>query len=496
MATPDYCLLKQAQRCVCSTRQVLGKFPARDAAAWRAGGGNRMSARDWLAPLMRILNFRPAPPIKPIEDPALIGKLFKRYRTMIMIAMTVGYGFYYTCRLGLSVVKKPLIDAGILTPEQLGQIGGAMLYGYAFGKFFNGFLADHVNVRKFFATGLMLSALCNLCFGLSSVFWVFVAVWAINGYVQGIGAGSCVVSLGNWFTYRERGRYWGVWSSSHSIGEGLTFVVSSALVTYFGWRWGFLGPAVICVAVAYGAYWMFRDRPASCGLPHIADWRNEHGQAAEPAGQTTWAAQVAVFKMPAIWIICLCASLTYITRYAVSSWGMLYLQESRGMSALEAGGLLGLNTAVGVVGGILYGFLSDIVFKGRRPPATLIYCILEIAALVVIYVMPTTNHLLLAAAFAVFGFAMGGLLLGACGVLAVDLAPKKASGAAIGVIGICSYVASAIQDQVSGRLIESHMTTVNGVKHYDFSHAVIFWVGSSVLAALFGMLVWNAKAKE
>ena len=31
----------------------------------------------------------------------------------IMLAITLGYGFAYTCRLALSVVKKPLIDAGI-----------------------------------------------------------------------------------------------------------------------------------------------------------------------------------------------------------------------------------------------------------------------------------------------------------------------------------------------------------------------------------------------
>ncbi len=448
------------------------------------------------ANVARLFDFRPAKPIEAISDPTLIGKLFRRHRTRIMIAMTAGYGFYYTCRMGLSVVKKPLIDAGLLTPEQLGQIGGAMLYGYAFGKFFNGFLADHANVRKLFATGLLLTAVCNLAFGLSNLFWVFVAVWALNGYVQGIGAGSCVVSLSNWFTFRERGRYWGIWSASHSIGEGLTFVVSSAAVTYLGWRWGFLSPALACVGVAFAAYWLMQDRPASCGLPHIADWRNEHGQVAEPAAETTWAAQRAIFLRPAIWIICLCASLTYITRYAVSSWGILFLQESRGFSAMQAGGLLGINTALGVPGGILYGILSDVVFKGRRPPATLIYCILELIGLALIFVFPVTSHAVLTFAFGLFGFAMGGLLLGACGVLAVDIAPKKAAGAVVGMIGIFSYVASAIQDQVSGCIINSHMTMVDGVKHYDFSSAVLFWVGSSVLACLAGLLVWNAKVEE
>jgi len=37
-----------------------------------------------------------------------------------MTAITLGYGIAYTCRLGLSVVKKPLIDGGIFTAEDLG----------------------------------------------------------------------------------------------------------------------------------------------------------------------------------------------------------------------------------------------------------------------------------------------------------------------------------------------------------------------------------------
>lgn len=443
-----------------------------------------------------LVDIRPAKPIAPIEDPAMIARLFRRLRTSIIIAMTMGYGVYYTCRLGLSVVKKPLIDSGIMTPEQLGQIGSALFYGYALGKFFNGFLADYANVRKLFSIGLFLSALCNLVFGLSNIFWLLVALWALNGWFQGIGGGCCGVSLANWFTFRERGRYYGIWSTSHSIGEGLTFVVSSIVVTYWGWRWGFLGPAAAGMVFSVILYALMRDRPASCGLPRIADWRNEHGQIAEPANEATFAAQLSIFKNPAIWVLCICSALLYISRYAVSSWGVLYLQESRGLSATQAGWLLGLNTMMGIAGGILYGLLSDVVFRGRRPPATLVYCILELVSLVFIFILPTRNYAILTAAFGLFGFAIGGLLLGLCGLLAVDIAPKKAAGAVLGVVGIFSYIAAAIQESVSGRLIQQHIRMIDGVRHYDFQAVVVFWVGSAVLAMVLGLTLWKAKVEE
>lgn len=55
-----------------------------------------------------------------------IDTLYRRHRLRVMLAITLGYGFIYTCRLGLSIVKKPLIDEGIFTVEQLGMIGAAM----------------------------------------------------------------------------------------------------------------------------------------------------------------------------------------------------------------------------------------------------------------------------------------------------------------------------------------------------------------------------------
>ena len=103
-----------------------------------------------------------------------------------MLAITVGYGMYYTCRLGLSVVKKPLIDQGIFTIEELGAIGAALFYGYAFGKFFNGFLADHVRPSLFFTAGLCLSALVNLSMGFSTLIALSIALWALKRLVSGL----------------------------------------------------------------------------------------------------------------------------------------------------------------------------------------------------------------------------------------------------------------------------------------------------------------------
>lgn len=58
--------------------------------------------------------------------------------------------------------------------------------------------------------------------------------------------------------------------------------------------------------------------------------------------------------------------------------------------------------------------------------------------------------------------------------MAVDIAPRNASGAALGIVGIASYIGAGIQDIMSGVLIEGHKSIVDGKEIYDFSYINIF----------------------
>jgi OPA family sugar phosphate sensor protein UhpC-like MFS transporter len=443
--------------------------------------------------LLRL--FAPGPDRPRLEDPREIDRLYRRCRLSVMLSITLGYGVAYTCRLGLSVVKKPLIDGGIFTANELGIIGSAIFYAYAFGKLVNGFLADHTNIRVFWPTGVLLSALINVAMGWSTLLWVSVVLWAFNGWFQGFGAPSGVVSMTQWFSNRERGRIYGLWSTAHSLGEGLTFVGLAGLVTYFGWRAGFIGPGLICILVAIVLYFTMRDRPQTLGLPPVADWKNDHGAAAPAGGGgSTWGLQLSVLKLPSIWILSLaCAAMT-VTRYGLNSWGMLYLQETKGYSDLQAGGLLALNPLAGLVGCAAYGFVSDKFFHARRPPVNLICGLLEILALAVIF---TARHpLLLTAAFVIYGLSINGLITSLGGLFAVDIAPKKAAGAVMGFIGVFAYIGAALQERISGYLIQQGTTLVDGVRHYDFRGAIAFWVGSSVVSLILASSLWRARPTD
>jgi OPA family sugar phosphate sensor protein UhpC-like MFS transporter len=425
-------------------------------------------------------------------SPGNIDALYRRHRLRVMLAITLGYGFIYTCRLGLSIVKKPLIDGGIFSVEELGMIGSALFYGYACGKLLNGFASDHFRPRMFFSASIFLAAIVNLFMGFSTLLWVSVTLWALNGWFQGMAAPSAVISIRNWFTIHERGRCYGIWSASHSIGEGLTFYVIAAVVAAFGWRYGFITPGIICIAVAAWAYAFLRDAPSTVGLPDVNEWRGEP-VSPEPA-RSTWHSQKVIFGIAAIWVIAVASALMYVTRYAINSWGVLYLQEIRGMSLLDAGFFMSINTIAGIAGSIAYGFVSDKLFDARRPPANLIFAIVEVLALLLIFYGPESRFLL-AVGFALYGAALSGLIAAVGGLFAVDLAPRQATGAAMGLVGVFSYLGAAMQETFSARLISEGVTVVDGARVYDFDTAILFWIGSSVVSMLLAASLWNAKVR-
>jgi OPA family sugar phosphate sensor protein UhpC-like MFS transporter len=115
----------------------------------------------------------------------------------------------------------------------------------------------------------------------------------------------------------------------------------------------------------------------------------------------------------------------------------------------------------------------------------------------------------LSAAFLLFGFTLSGLLAVLGGLFAVDIVGRRAAGAAMGFIGIVSYLGNALQEWISGRLIQRGLTLetvttlneqgqaiVTQVKHYDFEAAIAFWIGASVVSLVLAASLWRVKAKE
>jgi MFS transporter, OPA family, sugar phosphate sensor protein UhpC len=437
--------------------------------------------------------FQPDPATQLENEKEKIDKNYKKYRWAVFLSSTIGYGIYYICRLSINVIKKPIIDQNLLTETQLGIIGSALFFSYAAGKLVNGFLSDRLNIRRFMAIGLFVSALVNLVLGFQSLFFVFIVLWGINGWFQSIGSTTSVVGLVRWFSKKERGTYYGFGSVSLSLGEALTFIVTSFIVSIFGWRFGLWSAGIVGLAGTVIILRFFHDSPKSKGLMPIAEYKNDYEEVVVNKNSIS-SIQFGLLKNPAMWVLALSSLFIYVVRYSISSWGIIFLQSQRGYSIVEASSVISVSSIFGMVGTVSSGLISDKIFKGRRNFPTLIFGIINIISLSVFLFNSKNYPWIDIASMVFFGISIGVLVCYLGGLMAIDISPKEASGAVMGIIGIASYIGAGIQDIVSGYLMGHNKIVVNGIQTYEFSNIIMFWIGASILSCLLTIFVWNAKA--
>lgn len=432
-----------------------------------------------------------------------VDQTYMSLRRKTFWGVTLAYSLYYVCRTCISLFKKPLIDEGVLTEGQLGLVGAAFLFVYAVGKFLNGFIADYCNIRRFMATGLFISSVVNLLMAALGffhnmipsvvIFLAFAILWGMNGMVQSMGSAPGVISLSRWFPLSKRGSYYSIFSTSPSIGKFVSYLVLGA-VGYFGWQYGFIVASIAGVIGATLILIMVSDTPESKGLPSVQELSGE--QLTKTDKKPTKELQKMVLKHPGVWVIAFSSAFLYITKEAVDSWGVLFLQEARGLTQWQASQALGYSVAFSIAGTLLAGWLSDKVFRGDRAKPALLSGILCTTALV-LFLFVGGGFALNIFYVSLFSFSMGVLYCVVAGLMAVDIVPRKATGAALGVVGISSYIASGLQDITSGYMIQYNtaeiMDTAGNVvdKVYDFSPVSWFWVAASIIAFALPILNWK-----
>ena len=445
---------------------------------------------------------------KPSAEKVAAEKVDSEYRNLrnrTFWGAVVAYSLYYVCRMSLSVVKQPLIDEGVLSAGQLGLIGSALLFVYAIGKFMNGFIADYCNVRRFMATGLLISAAVNLIMGLLGfmqgfvgissmfIFVAFAVLWGINGWMQSMGSPPGVISLSRWFPRSKRGTYYSIFSSTPYVGEFLSFILTGVVVGALGWQYGFIVAAAAGLIGSLAILMFVSDTPESKGLPSIYELSGE--QKTKEDHMPTKELQKIILKHPGIWVIALSSSFIYITKYAVAGWGVLFLQKAKGFSLEDATQIIAFSAAFGVVGTVLAGWLSDKVFKGDRSKPAILSGVLSFIALA-IFLFCGGGYIMNILYVSLFSLAVGVLYCIVAGLMAVDIVPRKATGAALGVVGISSYVAAGLQDITSGYLIQYNTTTVDGADLYDFGPVSWFWLLAALISFILPVLNWKKIRKH
>jgi phosphoglycerate transporter family protein len=432
---------------------------------------------------------RPAPATDRISDDAEIRERYAYWRGRILWASLVGYAVFYLVRKNLPVAMPAMERALGVTKGDLGLF--LTLHGLFYGvsKFANGFLGDRTNPRWFMALGLVCSAVVNVFAGLSSAAVTFGVFWLLNGWFQGMGFPPCARSLTQWFSPAERGTKFAIWNTSHSIGAALALILCSLLVTY-DWRLCLFVPAGIAVAGAAFLIDRLRDSPQSLGLPPIETyWSLRQGTEAvevtsEPLddpGDFRRFVMRRVLLNPTIWFVSLANFFVYTVRYAILDWGPTILTEMKGIELTHAGWTTAGYELSGIVGMLLSGWMTDKAFRGRAGRACAFSMALCGACVWLFWRIPSHSPLAYTALLCAVGFFIYGPQC-LVGVIAANLASRRAAATAIGLTGLLGYLSTVLSGWGLGRIAQKA----------GWNPVFVVLLISAGVATLLFLLCWNA----
>ncbi|PON46138.1 Sugar phosphate transporter [Parasponia andersonii] len=307
--------------------------------------------------------------------------------------------------------------------HRLGELDLAFLSAYSIGMYFAGHFGDRIDLRLFLVFGMMGSGIMTIIFGLGywfsvHVLWFFVAVQVVCGIFQSIGWPCVVAVVGNWFGKSKRGLIMGVWNSHTSVGNIIGSVVASGVLE-FGWGWSFMVPGLLVILVGILVFLFLVVSPDDLGFEPLGkeiEMNVEVGNAenseekveSEKAGlletgnsdsldiessdplQTENSDSLAAigfleaWRLPGVAPFAVCLFFSKLVAYTFLYWLPFYIRHTAvagvHLSHKTAGILSTIFDIGGVFGGILAGFISDLI--EARAVTSIVFLLLSIPALV------------------------------------------------------------------------------------------------------------------
>jgi OPA family glycerol-3-phosphate transporter-like MFS transporter/OPA family sugar phosphate sensor protein UhpC-like MFS transporter len=446
--------------------------------------------------------FQPDPPLPVrVSDPEQIAAGFRRGQIKVLIWATLGYALFYFVRKNLSIAMPVMGKELGLQKQDMGLF--LTLHGVLYGisKFGNGFLGDRANARTFMAAGLILSALTNVFFGLTSAVVVFGILWMLNGWFQGMGFPPCARLLTHWFPPKELATKMSIWNTSHSIGAGVVVVLCGGLIAVHArypilgagnsWRLCFLVPAALAIVCAIVMLFTLPDTPASVGLPDVAgttladDLRPTDDVTDDVQSAAAFRAFIRrhVFGNPYIWLIAIANFFVYTVRYAIFDWGPTALHEAKGMAIPTAAWLMFAFEISGIAGMLVCGWVTDRYFGGRGARTCVLSMVGCVGAALLLWWFPGKS----VAAYTVILCLAGFFIYGPqalVGIAVANLATKRAAATAVGLTGIFGYASTVLSGWGFGVLVQR--------AGWDWGFFAI--LATAIAGTLMFVIAWPAKA--
>ncbi|MGD9061124.1 MAG: MFS transporter, partial [Desulfobacterales bacterium] len=344
-------------------------------------------------------------------------------RWIIFILATSHFFLSQFYRTSTAVIAPELIRDLSLNTEGLGLLSASFFYGFALTQIPISVLLDKVGPRWMMTVLSLMGVVGAILFSIADS----LGLGLIGRILLGIGMACNLMGtfklLTEWFEPFVFATLSGLVVSIGTFGNMVSATPLVMLVEQMGWRHSFQLIAGINLILTLTLVGVVRDRPDQPAIDAA------NGPEAISLMQA-FANLGLLLKNKDYWIISLATFVRYGTFAAFQAlWAGPFLIEAMGYSAIRTGNLILLMNVGLIIGGPLWGGLSDRVFKSRKELIVLCLLVMALISLVLATISPKTSLFIITLIFFTFGLASSGGMLMYPHIK--DLMPQAMAGAAM-----------------------------------------------------------------
>jgi len=348
-------------------------------------------------------------------------------------------------RASNAVIAGDLLKDLRLDTQGLGTISAAFFYAFAITQVPISIFLDRIGPRRLM-TGLSLVGIAGaVIFSMAHSEGIGLLGRVLLGVGMACNLMGTLKLLTVWFSPALFATLTGVVFSIGMVGNMAATTPLVILVNAFGWRGSFLIIASVNLLLVMALYVIVRDHPPDVERPQP--------RPAVSKGPS-FSNLVYLLKKGDYWIISLGTFVSYGVFAAFQTlWAGPYLVEVMGMSNMRAGHIILLMSLGAVVGGPLWGFLSDRFLGTRKWVVTGGLMVIVAFLLILAGLSPGAGFGLLIFLFLGFGvFRAAGLLMY---VHIRELTPLEMAGTAMTAINFFTMIGPALFLQGLGIFMQS-----------------------------------------
>lgn len=382
-----------------------------------------------------------------LQQTKMNNKNFRTDQWIMLLVTMFCYLFFYTGRHNFGWAAKDMAAELNISYTAVGWISFSMLIGYAIGQLVNGNLADHFGARRMVPLGAILSISANIGISYATNFYMVLVLWTLNGYFQSMAWAPGGKLIANWWNGKERGKAFGFYTMAAGCSSVVTYLLSIILLQQeLSWRYLFRLPVLLLLFAAIVFFLVARNKPSDKGYEdHIEEGEDN---------TSTWKERYAkVFANKTFLVASLAIGFQNMARYGLIFWVPVHFLGQNWKASPNNLWVTFLMPIGMAIGALVFGNLSDTIFKGDRPRS--IATGMTISAVIALVIFFTNSHNIILNGILMFG--AGFFVYGVQAnfwPMSPELLGKKYMGTGIGFMNMCAYLFAAMGEPFLGKVID------------------------------------------